>query len=60
MFYLSLAWDEIEIAMGEKVLVLRSALIWRLAIVAEQGAPKAKPARAWTLGNISWTPLTQN
>ena len=45
--------------MGEQILVLCSALKWRVAIVAQWWMPMAKPARVWPLGTTGWTTLTQ-
>ena len=57
MALLSLGWQEIKIAMGEQILVLCSALKWRVAIVIKQIAPMAKLARVWRWGT-SQTPLS--
>ena len=44
MVFLSLR-QEIKITMEEQILVLCSALKWRVAIVAKQRAPMVKPAK---------------
>ena len=43
--YPTVGWQEIKILLEEQVMVLCSALKWRVAIVAKQRAPMAKPAR---------------
>ena len=57
MVFLSLGWQEIKNLSEEQVLVLCSALKWRVAIVAKRRAPMAKPTRMWPLGTIRipWT-----
>jgi hypothetical protein len=45
MVFLSLGWQEVKILSEEQILVLCSALKWRVAIVAKQRAPMVKPAR---------------
>ena len=51
MVFLSLGWQEIKILSEEQVLVLCSALKWRVAIATKQRALKAKPAKDLSIGS---------
>ena len=59
IFFLSLCWQDTQIAIWENELVFSSALKWKVAIFAKLRSPKAKPDKVWPLCTI-WTPLTPN